>query len=163
VQRAAEAVYTDAGRAQVKALIDDYMRNAALVRKSMQELGYALVLYEFYTKDGRRVESIMPSKFRPVNGLMLPREIVRKHYVPGDGGLTVVQQVNVQVDAYEVGSPDNTEKRYRMEWPPGTIVRDTRSNSSFRVGEDGELRPLSEPGRRGPATEPAAPPGNGSN
>jgi LL-diaminopimelate aminotransferase len=40
VQRAAEAVYGEAGRRQVRALTDYYMRNAALIREEMTALGY---------------------------------------------------------------------------------------------------------------------------
>jgi LL-diaminopimelate aminotransferase len=40
VQRAAEAVYSEAGQAQVQELIDYYMKNARYVRKQMQSLGY---------------------------------------------------------------------------------------------------------------------------
>ena len=40
VQRAAEAVYGDAGRSQAKALIDYYLKNAALIRKEIAALGY---------------------------------------------------------------------------------------------------------------------------
>ncbi len=40
VQRAAEAIYSDAGRKQAKALIDYYLKNAVLIRKEMKALGY---------------------------------------------------------------------------------------------------------------------------
>ncbi len=40
VQRAAEAVYSYEGKIQVKELIDYYMRNAALIRKEMENLDY---------------------------------------------------------------------------------------------------------------------------
>ena len=43
VQRAAEAVYTQAGQEQVKALIADYMKNADRIRKEMDDLGYSYV------------------------------------------------------------------------------------------------------------------------
>ncbi len=43
VQRAAEAVYSDEGKTQVKALVDGYMKNAALIRGRMTELGYDCV------------------------------------------------------------------------------------------------------------------------
>ncbi len=43
VQRAAEAVYSDEGRVQVKALVDGYMKNAALIRSQMTALGYDCV------------------------------------------------------------------------------------------------------------------------
>lgn len=43
VQRAAEAVYSKEGKAQTKALIDYYMENAAVVCKTMDELGYSYV------------------------------------------------------------------------------------------------------------------------
>jgi LL-diaminopimelate aminotransferase len=43
VQRAAEAVYSPEGRAQCRELIDYYLRNAALIRKEMTELGYECV------------------------------------------------------------------------------------------------------------------------
>jgi LL-diaminopimelate aminotransferase len=40
VQKAAEAVYSDAGQAQIKELIDYYMKNAKYVREQMESLGY---------------------------------------------------------------------------------------------------------------------------
>jgi LL-diaminopimelate aminotransferase len=40
VQKAAAAVYTDAGRTQVRELTDFYLRNAALIRQEMTALGY---------------------------------------------------------------------------------------------------------------------------
>lgn len=40
VQRAAEAVYSEEGKAQVRALIDYYMKNAAYLRESMQSIGF---------------------------------------------------------------------------------------------------------------------------
>ncbi|WP_419656946.1 DapL: LL-diaminopimelate aminotransferase (LL-DAP-aminotransferase) [Desulfosarcina variabilis str. Montpellier] len=43
VQRAAAATYSNAGKQQVAELIDGYMTNAALIRKSMQTLGYGCV------------------------------------------------------------------------------------------------------------------------
>ncbi|HSO18171.1 MAG TPA: LL-diaminopimelate aminotransferase [Desulfosarcina sp.] len=43
VQRAAEAAYSPTGKEQVKALIDDYMTNAGLIRTAMQELGYTSI------------------------------------------------------------------------------------------------------------------------
>lgn len=42
VQRAAEAVYSTEGRAQVKALNDYYLKNAALIRERIGKLGYHL-------------------------------------------------------------------------------------------------------------------------
>ena len=43
VQRAAEAVYSDAGQAQTRALIEYYLKNAALIRTEMEALGYECV------------------------------------------------------------------------------------------------------------------------
>ena len=43
VQRAAEAVYSDAGKAECQALISYYMENAATICKTMDELGYKYV------------------------------------------------------------------------------------------------------------------------
>ncbi len=43
VQRAAEAVYSDAGKAQTKILVDYYMKNAALVCSTISKLGYDYV------------------------------------------------------------------------------------------------------------------------
>ncbi len=43
VQRAAEAVYGDEGKAQVRALVDGYMKNASLIRSRMTGLGYDCV------------------------------------------------------------------------------------------------------------------------
>lgn len=43
VQRAAEAIYSDAGRKQARILIDYYLKNAALIRKEMKALGYECV------------------------------------------------------------------------------------------------------------------------
>ncbi len=43
VQRAAEAVYSDNGKAQIRQLIDYYMKNAEMVRKEIVDLGYDCV------------------------------------------------------------------------------------------------------------------------
>jgi LL-diaminopimelate aminotransferase len=43
VQKAAAAIYTEAGKAQVKAQIAYYLANAALVRKAMTDLGYSCI------------------------------------------------------------------------------------------------------------------------
>ncbi|BBO79867.1 LL-diaminopimelate aminotransferase [Desulfosarcina ovata subsp. sediminis] len=43
VQRAAEAVYSTAGKAQMQELVNYYMENAALIRKEMQALGHTLI------------------------------------------------------------------------------------------------------------------------
>ena len=43
VQRAAAAVYSDEGRAQARALIEYYLKNAALIRREMEALGYECV------------------------------------------------------------------------------------------------------------------------
>ena len=40
VQRAAEAVYSEEGQAQAKALIDCYLQNATLIRKEISALGF---------------------------------------------------------------------------------------------------------------------------
>ncbi len=42
IQKAAEAVYSDAGKMQVKELTDYYLKNAALIREKIGELGYHL-------------------------------------------------------------------------------------------------------------------------
>ena len=43
VQRAAAAAYSDAGKRQVKELVDYYMQNAAMIRRAMQDLGYTCI------------------------------------------------------------------------------------------------------------------------
>jgi len=43
VQRAAEAVYSEAGKIQMKELIDYYLNNAALIRREMTNLGFDCV------------------------------------------------------------------------------------------------------------------------
>ena len=43
VQKAAEAVYSMEGSAQIKSLIDYYLKNAALIRQAMAGLGYSCV------------------------------------------------------------------------------------------------------------------------
>jgi LL-diaminopimelate aminotransferase len=43
VQRAAAAIYSDEGRAQARALIEYYLKNAALIRTEMEALGYECV------------------------------------------------------------------------------------------------------------------------
>jgi len=43
VQRAAEAIYSQEGRAQSRALIDYYLKNAKLIRTEMEALGYECV------------------------------------------------------------------------------------------------------------------------
>ena len=42
VQRAAEAVYSDAGRAQTRTVIDGYMRNAELLRNGLRQCGHTV-------------------------------------------------------------------------------------------------------------------------
>ncbi len=42
IQRAAEAVYSEAGKQQVKALSDFYLGNAALIRATLADLGYSM-------------------------------------------------------------------------------------------------------------------------
>lgn len=42
IQRAAEAVYSAAGQAETRALVDFYLGNAALIRDTLTELGYTL-------------------------------------------------------------------------------------------------------------------------
>lgn len=57
VQRAAEAVYSDAGKVEVRALTDYYMQNAALIRNDMSALGYECTGGEnspYIWIDGRR-------------------------------------------------------------------------------------------------------------
>ncbi|MFO7559723.1 MAG: LL-diaminopimelate aminotransferase [Desulfobacterales bacterium] len=43
VQKAAEAVYSEEGQTQIKSLIDYYLKNAAVIRKEMTDLGYCCV------------------------------------------------------------------------------------------------------------------------
>ena len=43
VQKAAEAVYSDDGRNQIRELSDYYLKNAALIRQEMEALGYACI------------------------------------------------------------------------------------------------------------------------
>ncbi len=43
VQRAAEAIYSEAGKIQMKELIDYYLNNAALIRRDMTNLGFDCV------------------------------------------------------------------------------------------------------------------------
>ena len=43
VQRAAEALYTDEGKSQVKALADFYLKNAALIRHEISDMGLSCV------------------------------------------------------------------------------------------------------------------------
>ena len=43
VQKAAEAVYSEEGKAQIVEMVDYYLKNAALIRKEMAELGFEFV------------------------------------------------------------------------------------------------------------------------
>jgi LL-diaminopimelate aminotransferase len=43
VQRAAEAIYSEEGKVQIKELISYYMNNAKLIREGMQDLGFECV------------------------------------------------------------------------------------------------------------------------
>ena len=43
VQRAAEAIYAEPGRAQVREIVDYYLKNASLIREKMLSLGYHCV------------------------------------------------------------------------------------------------------------------------
>ena len=40
IQRAGEAVYSDAGKAQVKEQVGNYMKNAALIKEGLKDAGY---------------------------------------------------------------------------------------------------------------------------
>src|SRR5690606_2699678 len=42
VQRGAEAVYSDAGQSQVKALVAGYLENATIIRSSLEQLGLSV-------------------------------------------------------------------------------------------------------------------------
>ncbi len=57
VQRAAEAVYSDEGRAEVKALSDYYLENAASIKSGMEKLGFECIGGEnspYIWVDGKR-------------------------------------------------------------------------------------------------------------
>ncbi len=57
VQRAAEAIYSEEGKSQARALIDYYLVNAALIRKEIESLGYNCIGGEnspFVWVDGRK-------------------------------------------------------------------------------------------------------------
>lgn len=57
VQRAAEAVYSDEGRAEVRALSDYYLANAAIIKTGMEKLGFECVGGEnspYIWVDGKR-------------------------------------------------------------------------------------------------------------
>jgi LL-diaminopimelate aminotransferase len=43
VQRAAEAVYSEDGKAQIKELVSYYMKNAGFIRSQMESLGYSCI------------------------------------------------------------------------------------------------------------------------
>ncbi len=43
IQKAAAAIYTDAGKAQVKTMTDFYLGNAALIRKAVNQLGFSCI------------------------------------------------------------------------------------------------------------------------
>jgi len=43
VQRAAAAIYTEAGKGEVKEIIASYMKNADLIRREMDGLGFSCV------------------------------------------------------------------------------------------------------------------------
>ncbi|MDH3355275.1 MAG: LL-diaminopimelate aminotransferase [Chromatiales bacterium] len=43
IQRAAEAVYSDAGKAQVKELVEYYLKNASYIKNKMESLGYECI------------------------------------------------------------------------------------------------------------------------
>ncbi len=43
IQKAAAAIYTDAGKAQVKAMTDFYLGNAALIRSAVTKLGFSCI------------------------------------------------------------------------------------------------------------------------
>jgi LL-diaminopimelate aminotransferase len=43
IQKAAAAIYTDAGQAQVKAMTDFYLGNAALIRSAVTKLGFSCI------------------------------------------------------------------------------------------------------------------------
>ena len=57
VQKAAEAVYSEEGRSQITVMTDDYLKNAALIRRRIDELGFKCVGGEnspYIWVDGKR-------------------------------------------------------------------------------------------------------------
>jgi general secretion pathway protein G len=43
---------------------------------------------------------------------------------------------DVTVKEFKLGDPENTEARYKLDWPPGTKVSDARSNTVLVAGKD---------------------------
>jgi hypothetical protein len=107
-----------------------------------REWGYAPQSYVAKTKDGLSILEIENSDFRLTSGIFLPYRIKRstKNFIKELGELgATIQTVEITVTNWMVGAADNTRESYRMLWPKGTMVADTRSGIDLIVERDGVL------------------------
>jgi hypothetical protein len=102
--------------------------------------GYALTSYKVRTPPPRKVGfEVLNSKFENVEGLMLPKRVEKRHYYEEDGETKVSQTTVLTVREYQLGDPNNTDAKYRIQWPEGTHVLDARLGVRYRAGKGGKL------------------------
>jgi len=103
-----------------------------------RDLGYAIVSYKCLASSDKRVLFEMTMKaFTNVSGIMLPQDIHFTKYRYSGG--TIQHEGQINVDQYRLDDPQNVPSRYRIDWPNGTRVVDSRSGVAFTAGADGSL------------------------
>jgi hypothetical protein len=100
------------------------------------KLGYALTGYKKLVPPDNRVniEYIMED-FKNVDGIFLPFKI-RSIWKGKDN--KILRTDNIEIIKYKLNDPNNTPERYRIKWPEGTNIMDTRSGIPFSA-KDGRM------------------------
>lgn len=102
------------------------------------ELGYAVAAFRVMLPKLNNfvTHEVIAQDFEAVDGLMLPRTVIRR--VWGSGPRLIVE-TQLQVHDYKLNDPENTESRYHITWPKGTDVLDMRVGKNFVADEKGAL------------------------
>lgn len=104
--------------------------------------GYGLVRYSLEGKDAGFVGMVIENgEFRNVDGLLLPFQIERAQYRKVDGEVKKWHSATIAVESYSLGSPENSLRRYSIQWPAGIPVYDARTGMAYRANDNGELVP----------------------
>ncbi len=99
-------------------------------------LGYALTHYRKLVPPDNHVniEYIMED-FKNVDGIFLPFK-ARSKWKGRDN--KTLRTDTIEIIEYKLNDPNNTPERYRIKWPEGTRIVDTRSGFSFSA-KDGQM------------------------
>jgi len=85
---------------------------------------YTLIRYQVITRKGWLFEDVDLDDFRKVGDFRLPFAVHERTIRPHDG--VVMEDQSVTVTAMSLDEPENTVKRFAIQWPEGTDVRDMR-------------------------------------